>query len=139
MNNFKNINNIEEEKLPVHLSIDDEKCESVGYYEGDIERTTLDSEWTESELEDNVYDEVVKELEKLNKTEKLQYRALKDKGLNYPEFIANKIKDENDLIEVYNKLYDSNKNNKEGTFIIHFFDAWIHSKTKEIVKNNIIS
>lgn len=36
------------------------KCEEIAYYQGDIERTTLDGEWTEQELKDNLWDEANK-------------------------------------------------------------------------------
>ena len=36
------------------------KVEEIAYYQGDLERTTLDGEWTESELKDCLWDEANK-------------------------------------------------------------------------------
>ena len=40
-----------------------EAVKSISMYEGNIERTTLDKEWTESELLDEIRDEAFKLLE----------------------------------------------------------------------------
>lgn len=108
-----------------------------GYLTGNKERYTLDGEWSESELEADLQDEAMLLLRVW--TEKNKFRAVKDKDLLYPEFLANKVMEENDLIEMYNKAYDKHRNDKDRKFGIHYFDDVIKTKMNKLLKENLIT
>ena len=98
-------------------------------------RTTLDGEWTEEELADDIYDEC----SKLVRVYKTKYRncAVYDNNLYKPQYLAEKIKSESDdLIEIYNKCADKHRN--ENAFGIHWFDEWIHEQIKRILNANLV-
>lgn len=107
-------------------------CETSMY--GSVERTTLDNEWTEKELSENVDDECIKLLPTYE--QKYKNRAMYDTNLLKPPYMAEKIKNENDLIEVYNTCYDKHRN--ERMFGIHWFDEWIEEQINKILKNNLV-
>lgn len=102
---------------------------------GSSPRVTLDEEWTEEELADNIYDECVRVLKEYQ--EKYKGRALYDTNLLKPQYLAEKIRNENDdLIEIYNKLYDQHRN--ENKFGIYWFDLWIEKQIRHIMTDNLV-
>lgn len=142
----ENIDTASERTTPYEVDRDFEKefedtCKEVAYYQGDSERTTLDGEWTESELKDDVYDETVKILNghggvkgwlEVNKG-----RAVKDVQMTKAEFIANKIADTYDLVVVYNNVADKHRNDEHRMFGIHYFDELVHIEVNKILKANL--
>ena len=104
------------------------------YYYSSAPRTTLDNEWTEEELSGDVYDECVKLLPEYE--QKYSNRAVYDKDLFKPAYLAEKITSENDLIEVYNKEYD--KHRDQNMFGIVWFDKWIASTIRKIMNDNLV-
>lgn len=121
-----------------------EAVKTVSVYEGNIERTTLDKEWTESELLDEIRDEAIKLLEgsKDNKgwieKNKVKDKALYDADLLLPEYLANKIIDEYDCIELYNAEVDKHRKDTEKDYGINHFDRLIIKKMTKILKDNIV-
>ena len=98
-------------------------------------RLTLDNEWSEEELESNIDDECIK-LAPIYEA-KYRNRAVYDKDLYKPPYLAEKIKDESgDLIEIYNKEYDKHRNEK--MFGIHWFDKWIEAQVRRILNGNLV-
>lgn len=107
------------------------------YYAGDREEYTLDGEWSQSELEEDLDDEALRLVNDWK--EKNKYRAVLDKDLLFPEYLANKVKEENDLIVVYNKAYDKHRNDADRKFGIHYFDEEIVKIMKKILKENLVT
>ena len=66
-------------------------------------------------------------------------RAKLDRDLDYPEFLANKVIDEYDLIEEYNKQVDKHRNDEVKKFGIHYFDEWCIKIMNKILKDNLIT
>ena len=119
------------------------KVEEFYYYQGDKERYTLDGEWSESELKGSIADEAMKLLQG-DKTSpgwivKTSGRAKIDKDLEFPEFLANKIIDENDIIEKYNSLVDKHRNDPKVKFGICYFDEWCIKEMTKILNNNLVT
>lgn len=116
---------------------------SLSAYEN-TERTTLDKEWTEQELLDEIRDEAIKILEGDSEDKgwieknKAKYKALYDKDLIKPEYLAEKIIDEHDCIELYNKEVDKHRNDKEKDYGINHFDRLIRTKMNKLLKDNIV-
>jgi hypothetical protein len=102
---------------------------------GSNPRTTLDGEWTEDELMDDVDDECAKLVIVYNK--RLEGRALYDQTLLIPRVLAEKVRCNNDLIEVYNKCADAHRD--ENRFGIHWFDDWVRSEVKKIMNANLVT
>lgn len=99
-------------------------------------RTTLDREWSEDELQDDIYDICVNVM-----TPKLldsyKYRALKDRDLLKPHYMSEQILDEvGDVVELYNKEY--NKHRNEKIFGIHWYDEAITRIIKKKLKENLV-
>lgn len=119
------------------------KCEEIAYYQGDIERTTLDGEWTESELKDCLWDTAHKYLHgEKDKTGWLAFnlgRAIKDTSLLKEEFIVEDICSRYDLIEIYNKLLDMHRNDENKLFGIAYFDEISKKEVAKLLKNNLIT
>lgn len=119
------------------------KVEEIAMYQGNIERYTIDREWTEEELKEDVMDEALKILKGTKDKEgwltKTTGRAKLDKDLDYPEFLANKVIDEYDLIEEYNKQVDKHRNDEVKKFGIHYFDEWCIKTLNKILKDNLIT
>lgn len=117
---------------------------SISLYEGNIERTTLDKEWTESELIEEIRDEAIKLLEGDTENKgwieknKARSKALYDSDLLLPEYLANKIIDEYDCIELYNKEVDKHRKDAEKDYGINHFDRIIIKKMTKILKDNIV-
>ena len=116
---------------------------SVGYYTGNVERATLDGEWTEGELKDDLWG-VTKEL--LNGKDghkgwldKHIGRALIDSELCKIDYLVEKVLDENDLIEVYNKEVDKHRNDEEQRFGVYYYDKKIRSIIERILNNNLVT
>lgn len=110
------------------------KCIEISMYES-CEMTTLDNEWTESELSDGVYD-VCSITMTDNLLDKYKHRALADRNLLLMQYMAEKITSENDLIDIYNREYG--KNNDGKTFGIIWFDNKIKKMIKSILDGNIV-
>lgn len=119
------------------------KVEEIAYYQGEQERVTIDGEWTESELKDDIYEEACKLLNgtKDNKglAEKYKHRALIDRDLLLPEYITTHICDNHDIIEVYNKLVDIHRNDEKILFGIQYFDEVVRVEVQKVLKENLIS
>ena len=116
---------------------------SLSAYEN-TERTTLDAEWTEQALLDEIRDEAIKLLEGDSENRgwlersKAKYKALYDKDLIKPEYLAEKIIDEYDCIELYNKEVDKHRNDAEKDYGINHFDRLIRKKMNKLLKDNIV-
>lgn len=121
----------------------EQKVKEFSMYQGDIERYTLDREWTEEELKDSVKDEAFKLLngtnDKTGWTQQTKGRLKYDMDLEYPEFLANRVIDEYDLIEQYNKLADKHRNDKDRKFGIYYFDEWSIKVMTKILKDNLVT
>lgn len=120
------------------------KVEEIAYYQGDSERTTIDGEWTESELKDDIYDEahMILHGEPGKNTGWLAFnlgRAVYDNDLLKEEFIVENICERYDLIEVYNRAYDLHRNDKPMLFGIHYFDELVQAEIKKLLKNNLVT
>lgn len=119
-----------------------EKVEQLSLYSGDGERTTLDNEWTEEELEGVLYDETIKILNgtdgKKGWLEKNKNKALYDKLLTTPEYIVEDIKDRYDLIEIYNRACDMHRNDEKKLFGIHYFSDLAIKEVNKTLRNNIV-
>lgn len=114
--------------------IDAEAFERDGFYYDSIERSTLDGEWVEQELLDEVADICLKVIKELKP--KYEGRALKDPLLLYDEYLATQvIENISDVVECYNNEYDKRKSEK--MFGIHYFDDRIKTEAKNILKNNL--
>lgn len=119
------------------------KVQEMCMYQGNIERYTLDREWTEEELKDDVMDEAIRLLkgttDKPGWVEKTKDRAKIDTDLDYPEFLANRVIDEYDLVEEYNKQVDKHRNDENKKFGIHYFDEWCIKIMEKILKDNLLT
>ena len=117
--------------------------EEIAYYQGDVERTTIDNEWTESELKDDIYDEANHILNGFNGAvgwiKKHEGRALKDPDMLKPEYIVEDICERFDIIEVYNKAVHLHRNDKPRKFGIVYFDELVHAEVNKMLKNNLVS
>ena len=119
------------------------KVQEFAMYQGNTERYTLDKEWTEEELKEDVMDEALKILNGANGKDgwlaKTAGRAKRDKDLDYPEFLANRVIEEYDLIEEYNKQVDKHRNDEVKKFGIHYFDEWCIKIMNKLLKENLLS
>lgn len=113
------------------------------YYDSVEERVTLDREWTEQELKDDVYDETLHFLNghngKKGWLEKNKHRAFKDSRMTQVQYIVEDVCEKYDLIEEYNKALDKHRNDKPLKFGIVYFDEFIQKEVEKILKDNIIS
>lgn len=106
---------------------------------GHTERMTIDNEWAYYELVETV-DDVVMGYWKVNKVEeKYKNRAVYDQDMIKEEYMAERIKQGvteqgKDLIEIYNEQYD--KRRHENKFGIVYFDEWVISQIKKLLKDN---
>lgn len=120
--------------------------EMVGYYQGNIERETIDGEWTEGELKSDLWDEANKLLNGYEDNgkkvvgwlEKHKGRLLKNEDLTHTEFVVNDIIDRYDLVEVYNRAYDIHKNDKPRLFGIHYFDELARAEVLKVLNGNLV-
>lgn len=119
------------------------KCEEMAYYQGDKERYTIDGEWTEEELKDDIYSEAKKFLlgDKNIKgwISVNPGRAMVDPDLTKVEYLVEDICNRYDLIEVYNRAYDLHRNDKPMKFGIHYFDELVQNEIMKTLKNNLIT
>ena len=112
-----------------------EKCEEIAMYQPEV-RTTLDGEWTEEELREDVYDVCIETMTD-SVLKKYQYRALKDSDLLKTQYMAEKILDQiDDVVELYNKEYDKHRN--ENKFGIVWYDEAIKSMINKLLKENLV-
>ena len=106
------------------------------YYNGNRERVTLDAEWSESELKDNVWDDcnqVLKEWLVKNSN-----KPVYNKDLLSVDYLAEQVCNENDVIEVYNKEYDKHRNDEEKLFGVAYFDNWCKAHVRLLLKANLV-
>ena len=112
-----------------------EKCEEIAMYQPSV-RTTLDGEWTEEELREDVYDVCIETMTD-DVLKKYQYRALKDNDLLKTQYMADHILGQiDDVIELYNKEYDKHRN--ERCFGIVWYDNAIKCMVKKELKDNLV-
>ena len=115
----------------------EQKCREVqGYYSKPAERCTLDGEWTESELQADIYDVCV-EVMTDNLLKRYNGRALRNKDLLKLQYMSEQIAGEIDVVETYNKAYD--KNRSKNQFGIIFYDEAIKSIILKKLKENLVS
>lgn len=107
---------------------------------GHVERTTIDNEWTYDELKGDLKDEIFKYMSDNNVTKRYENRAVYDEALAvYDDYASIKVEDEicakdGDLIDAYNKQY--HKRRAENKFGIHYFDEYVVSVYKRLLKEN---
>ena len=112
-----------------------EKCEEIAMYQPEV-RTTLNGEWTEEELREDVYDVCIETMTD-DVLKKYQYRALKDNDLLKTQYMADHILEQiDDVIEFYNKEYDKHRN--ERCFGIVWYDNAIKCMIKKELKDNLV-
>ena len=99
------------------------------------ERSTLDGEWYEGELEADIYDVCVEVMTE-QEMNRYKYRALKDPDLLKPQYMAEKINSYTDVITLYNTEYD--KHRKEKVFGIRWYDNAIKKLIDQELKNNLV-
>lgn len=120
-----------------------DKIEEIAYYQGDIERTTLDGEWTEQELKDDLWDEANKIINGTKDTkgwlEIHKDRAMVDTELYKVEYIVEDICTRYDLIEVYNKVVDMHRNDEPKLFGIAYFDQIARAEIEKTLKQNLLT
>lgn len=108
------------------------EVEEIAYNQSEEQRTA-DTEWTYSELESNVYDVVFKMKGELDKyKEKAKHRVFYNESLTYVDYVADIIKDSEDLVDRYN--LELSKHRGDNTFGIHWFDEWVQIKVRQLLK-----
>lgn len=121
----------------------EQQVEMISMYQGDIERTTLDGEWTESELQDDIYSDVKAVLngkaDKKGWLEKNKHKAVYDSDLLKAEYLTEKIKNEVDVIELYNKSYDKHRNDERKLFPIHYYSEELQKIIKKELNSNLVN
>lgn len=119
------------------------KVEEIAYYQGDIERTTLDGEWTEDELKDDLWDEANKFLNGTDGSNgwvaKHKGRAMIDPDLCKVQYLVEDICTRYDLIEVYNKVVDAHRNDEKKLFGIAYFDQIARAEIEKTLKKNLVT
>lgn len=122
----------------INKSVEDEfarRCTEIAMYQPSV-RTTLDGEWTEEELREDVYDVCIETMTD-SALKKYQYRALKDSDLLKTQYMAEKILDQiDDVVELYNKEYDKHRN--DNKFGIVWYDEAIKSMINKLLKENLV-
>lgn len=115
------------------------KCEEFAMY-GHVERTTLDGEWTEEDLRDDIFDVCAEVM-----TEKLlkdyEHRALHNRDLLKKQYMADTIlNDIEDVIELYNTEVDKHRASfeTEHYFGIHWYDEAIKKMVIKKLKENVV-
>lgn len=99
------------------------------------ERSTLDGEWYEGELEADIYDVCVEVMTE-QEMNRYKYRALKDPDLLKPQYMAERINSYTDVITLYNTEYDKHRNEK--VFGIRWYDNAIKKLIDQELKNNLV-
>ena len=122
--------------MKTYLEMENKEFQS--HYYGSRERTTLDGEWTESELKDNVWDDCNKAINEWKERNKNKVLALYDEDLLLPDFLSEMICTEEDLIERYNKLANKHRLDEKRLFNIAYFDNWCADIAGKKLKNNIV-
>lgn len=119
------------------------KVEEIAYYQGNMERTTLDGEWTEDELKDDLWDEASKILngtgESKGWVDKHKDRAMINPDLCKVQYLVEDICTRYDLIEVYNKVVDAHRNDEKRLFWITYFDQIARAEIEKTLKKNLIT
>lgn len=110
-------------------------CEMISMYQPTV-RTTLDGEWEEDELREDVYDMCITTMTS-DLLKKYEFRALKDTNLLKPHYMAEHILNQiEDVIELYNKEYDKHRNEK--CFGIIWYDKIITKMINKELKENVV-
>lgn len=121
----------------------EQQVEMISMYQGDIERTTLDGEWTESELQDDIYSDVKTVLNGKDNIkgwiDKNKHKAVYDSDLLKAEYLTEKIKNEVDVVELYNKAYDKHRNDERKLFPIHYYSEELRKIIKKELNNNLVN
>ena len=119
------------------------KCEEIAYYQGDIERTTLDGEWTEQELKDDLWDEANKFINGTKESkgwlETHKGRAMRDTDLCKVQYLVEDICTRYDMIEVYNKVVDMLRIDEHKLFGIEYFDQIARAEIEKTLKQNLVT
>lgn len=113
-----------------------DKCEMLSLYGKSSARTTLDEEWDEDELRDNVYDVCV-ELMTDKFLKAYQFKAMQDTNLLKHDYMTEHLLEQIDVIELYNKEYD--KHRHENAFGITWFDMAIKELIRKKLKENLMA
>ena len=120
-----------------------EQVEMLNMYQGNVERTTLDGEWTESELREEIYSDVKAVLNGDDKTkgwiESNKHKAVFDTDLIKAEYLTEKISNEIDVIELYNKAYDKHRNDERKLFPIHYYSEELKKVIKKVLRDNLVN
>lgn len=110
------------------------RCEEIQIHHP-VQRMTLDREWTEDELIDNIYD-VCTEVMTDKLLKKYKNRALKDENLLKIPYMSEHIECQiEDVIELYNKEYD--KHRHEKCFGIKWYDEAIKRMINSELRRNV--
>lgn len=103
------------------------------------QRTTLDQQWEEDELIDDIYD-VCHEVMTDELLAKYKRRALFDYSLLLVPYMAEEITSSiDDVIELYNKEYDKHRNTANAENGISFYDSAIKKMVLSKLKGNLVS
>lgn len=99
------------------------------------ERVTLDAEWTQEELESDIYDVCAEIMS--TEVKKYEHRALYDRDLLKCQYMTEHlINTIGDVIELYNKEYDKHRDSK--IFGIRLFDDAIKKMIRLELKRNVV-
>ena len=100
-------------------------------------RTTVDDKWDEEELRGDVYDVCV-EVMTPKLLEQYKYRALKDKDLLLPQYMAEQILNQiEDVVELYDVEYY--KHCSEDSPGIRWYDKVIIDMIHKELNGNLVS
>lgn len=103
------------------------------------QRTTLDQQWEEDELIDDIYD-VCNEVMTDELLAKYKGRALFDYSLLLVPYMAEEITGSiDDVIELYNKEYDKHRNIANTENGISFYDDAIKKMILSKLKGNLVN
>lgn len=111
-------------------------CETYAMYQADKEEHTLDGEWSEEELKADIYDVCVEVMTE-QELKKYKYRALRNPDLLKIQYMAEHIKQQIDVIKLYNTEYD--KHRHEKIFGIHWYDDALKKMILQELKDNLIN
>ena len=122
----------------IDIEFEDEfesKCQEIAMYQS-FPRMTIDREWEEDELRDDIYDVCI-EVMTHDLLKKYKYCAVKDINLLSPYYMAEYTLNQiDDVVELYNKEYDKHRNEKY--FGIKWYDEAIRSMILKNLKENLV-
>ena len=102
-------------------------------YQQSHEKITIDGEWWEDELRGNVHDICI-QIMTPKILQKYEYRALKNKDLLKPQYMAEQILNEIDVVELYDNEYK--KHNQ--IYDIELYDVAIATIVEQKLEENIV-